>query len=71
MLIERMPEVQRLSSEEKLKLAAELWGEIEGKQGEIAVDDSVYVLLEKRFAEFEDDPTTAVTWQDFKRRIGK
>ncbi len=71
MLIERMPEVQRLSSEEKLRLAAELWGEIEGKQSEIGVDESVYALLEKRFAEFEDDPATAVTWQDFKRRVGK
>ena len=66
-----MPEVQRLSSEEKLRLAAELRGEIEGKQNEIGVDESVYTLLKKRFAEFEDDPATAVTWQDFKRRVGR
>jgi putative addiction module component (TIGR02574 family) len=71
MLIERMPEVQRLSSEEKLRLAAELWGEIEGKQDEIAVDESVYALLEKRFADHQNDPASAVTWQDFKSRIGK
>ncbi len=71
MLIERMPEVQQLSPEEKLRLAAELWGEIEGKQGEIGVDESLYALLEKRFADHREDPTSATTWQEFKQRIGK
>ena len=71
MLIERMPEVQHLSPEEKLRLAAELWGEIEGKQSEIAIDESVYALLEKRFADHDENPGSAATWQEFKQRIGK
>ena len=71
MLIERMPDVQQLSPEEKLRLAAELWGEIEDKQGEIAVDESLYALLEKRFADHREDPSSASTWQEFKDRIGK
>ena len=66
-----MPDVQQLSPEEKLRLAAELWGEIEDKQGEIAVDESLYALLEKRFADHREDPSSASTWQEFKDRIGK
>jgi len=71
MIIDRLPELKRLSPSEKLRLAAELWGEIEEHQQDINIDEAMFQLLETRFSHYEENPSTAVAWEDFKRRIGK
>ena len=71
MIMERLPELKRLSPSEKLRLAAELWGEIEDRQQDITIDEAMFHLLETRFSHYEKNPATAVAWEDFKRHIGK
>lgn len=71
MIAERIPELEKLSTEEKLLLANELWADVEKRQEEIPFNDAVVELLDRRTAEFHKDPQSAVTWEEFKRRIGR
>jgi len=70
-IAERIPEIANLTAEEKLLLANELWAEVENRQESIPFNDAVVQLLDQRSEEFLKDPQSAVTWQEFKRRIGK
>lgn len=71
MIAERIPEIAQLSIAEKLQLANELWDEVEHREAEVPFDQAVLELLERRSAEFAKDPASAVTWEEFKRRLGK
>lgn len=71
MIAERIPELKKLSTEEKLLLANELWADVEKRQEEAPFNDAVVKLLNQRTEEFHKDPQSAVTWEEFKRRIGK
>lgn len=68
---ESIPELKKLSPKEKLILATELWEDYCESDGEAVVDEAVFRVLEERFAGYEDDPSSAVTWDDFKKRLGK
>jgi putative addiction module component (TIGR02574 family) len=71
MIAERIPEIANLTSEEKLLLANELWADVEQRQEDIPFNLAVVQLLDQRSEEFKKDPQSAVTWEEFKRRIGK
>ena len=71
MIADRIPQLAELTVEEKLLLANELWDEVERREKEIPFDDAVLKLLERRAADFQQDPSSAVTWEEFKRRLGK
>jgi len=69
MIAEQIPAVTRLSLEEKWMLAAELWDEVEEHQQELSTPIDVQAIVAERFAEYERDPSTAMTLEDFKRRF--
>lgn len=68
MILELLPEVQRLPASQKRQLAEELLLEADGGE-EVDVDPAVLALLEKRLAEHEADPGAASTWDDVKARV--
>lgn len=68
MIAERIPELEKLSTEETLLIANELWADVEKRQEEIPFNDAAVELLDRRTEEFHKDPQSAVTWEEFKRR---
>ena len=69
MIAEQIPEVGKLSLEDKWLLSTELWEEVEQKQSLLPTAPEIQQIVEQRFAEFERDPSSAMTLDDFKRRF--
>lgn len=69
MIAEQLSAVNQLSIEEKWMLANELWNEVEEHQDELKNSPEIVALVEKRFADYERDPSTAMTLEEFKRRF--
>jgi putative addiction module component (TIGR02574 family) len=68
MILEKMPEVKRLSADEKWLLIDELWRELlpppqQEPQAEIVA------LLEARMVSFRKDPSLASPWSEVKERL--
>jgi putative addiction module component (TIGR02574 family) len=67
-MIEQFPAVQQLSMHEKWILANELWSEVEEHQEELPVSQEIVALVEQRLADYEKDPSTGLTLEEFKQR---
>jgi putative addiction module component (TIGR02574 family) len=68
MIVDEFPEVQRLSAERKLALAAEL---IEDATDCVAEppDPEIIRLLDQRLAEYHKNPSAGRPWHEVKARI--
>ncbi|HRH98798.1 MAG TPA: addiction module protein [Prosthecobacter sp.] len=69
MIAEKLPAVASLSLEEKWSLAVELWDEVSEHQQELPTNQAILDVVEQRFADFERDPSTAMTLEEFKRKF--
>lgn len=67
-ILERLPEVQKLPAAQKRQLAEELWQSTEDVN-EAEVDPAVLALLEARLADHEASPETAASWSEVKARV--
>jgi putative addiction module component (TIGR02574 family) len=56
MLLERLPEVQSLSVEDKWRLIDELWSDLAQEVERAGVDENTLALLNQRFEEYVRDP---------------
>lgn len=68
MIVDEYPELQRLSPERKLTLAAELFKDVTDCQAENP-DPEIIKFLDDRLAEYEKDPSSGSPWRDVKARI--
>jgi putative addiction module component (TIGR02574 family) len=59
MLLERLPEVQSLSVEDKWSLIDELWSDLAREVERAGVDENTLALLNQRFDEYIRDPDQA------------
>ncbi len=71
MILERIPEISKLSPEDKLRLANELWQQVAEDPDRIPVSDEHKQLIEQRYQEYLENPDDVVTWEEVKRRLGK
>lgn len=71
MIVERIPAIQALSTAEKYTLMGELWEEVEGRQDQLPFDEAVVELLDQRFAAYRANPQSAMSWDDFRKQLGK
>jgi putative addiction module component (TIGR02574 family) len=69
MIAEKIPAVSQLSVDEKWMLANELWDEIEEHQEQVSTSPDILALIQRRFEDYERDPSTAMTLEEFKRRF--
>ncbi len=69
MIVEKLPAVASLSIEEKWNLAVELWDEVSAHQDELPVNQEILAVVEQRFADYERDPSSALTLEEFKRKF--
>ncbi len=70
MVMESIPALMGLTSDEKLILAAELWREnTSGAEDE--PDPVVVSLLRERLARYRADPSAVSSWEEVKARLGR
>ncbi|HJT34506.1 MAG TPA: addiction module protein [Pirellulales bacterium] len=58
-----------LSPEIKLKLIHELWDDLAANPSDVPVHDWQIEELERRKRKLSEDPTTAMSWDEFDRRL--
>jgi putative addiction module component (TIGR02574 family) len=63
------PEVQALSTREKLQLVDEIWEEVSRDLENLDVTAAEKEMLDERWAAFMRDPSSALTLAQFKERI--
>ena len=68
MIVEQYPELQRLSPERKLALAAELFEDATDCTA-AQPDPEIIKLLDQRLAEYEWDPSSASPWSEVRARF--
>lgn len=68
MIVEQYPELQQLSPERKLALAAELFEDATDCTTE-QPDPEIIKLLDERLAEHEKNPSAGSPWSEVKARI--
>jgi len=69
MMLEKFPDVKRLSPSEKLQFVSELWNELEAHPNEVPVSREVIDELDRRMAHFREHPEAFTTWESVKERI--
>jgi putative addiction module component (TIGR02574 family) len=68
MILEKVPEVKRLSVDEKWRLIDELWQELVPR-AEHEPRAEIVELLEARMAEYRQNPALASPWSEVKSRL--
>jgi putative addiction module component (TIGR02574 family) len=68
MILEQLPEVQRLPADQKRQLAEELWMATDASN-EITVDPAILALLEERLAKHEARPADLSSWSEVQARV--
>lgn len=68
MILEKLPELQRLPADQKRLLAEELWQSADGVE-EIEVDPAVLELLESRLAAQAAGTMTTSSWEEVRQRV--
>ncbi len=71
MILEGMPEIQKLTKEEKLQLVGDLWDAIAAMPDDFPVSDEEKALLDQRFQAHSEAPGDALTLDDFKKRLAE
>ena len=64
-------EVQKLSVAEKIQLAETLWDEVTAQPDEMPVPDVHKRLLDARLAAHLEAPDSAITLDEFRRRLAR
>lgn len=65
-----IPEVETLSPEEKLELADELLEDYYESRKSPEFDEAVGKLLDARMEEYRKNPDSAMTWSEFRAKVG-
>ena len=69
MILERHPELRRLSPSEKLALVSELWDDLAAHPEAVPVAPEQIAELDRRMEAYRQDPTQVTTWEAVKARI--
>ena len=68
MISETIPQLRELTPEEKLALSDELWREVTGEEPGVP-DPDLVEKLNRRYAEFEQNPDFGITAEEMKQRF--
>jgi putative addiction module component (TIGR02574 family) len=69
MVADKIPELKRLSNEEKLMLVGELWDDLASQPEALPPRSEHIELLKERLEQFRRNPTDVVAWEDIKARV--
>ena len=68
-ILERHPDIQRLSPSEKLALVTELWDDLAAHPANISVANEQIGELDRRIEEYRKATSQVTTWEAVKQRI--
>jgi putative addiction module component (TIGR02574 family) len=68
-ILERHPDIQRLSASEKFVLVTELWDDLAAHPVDVPVNSHEIAELDRRMEEYRKDPSQVTTWDAIKQRI--
>lgn len=71
MTLAEIPQLERLTAEEKLALVEELWESISLSAVDLPVSDEEKALLHERSEAHRRAPETALTLEEFNRRVAQ
>ena len=63
-------DIDQLSAAEKILLVEEIWDSLAADESNVLVSDEEKTLLERRWAEYKQNPGSALTLEEFKTRMG-
>ncbi len=69
MMLEKFPEVQNLSPQEKLLFVSELWNDLEANPDDVPVSRESISELDRRVEHFRRNPDQFTTWESVKKRL--
>ncbi len=69
MILETIPDVNRLTAAEKLLLVGELWDDLAAHPTEIPVSREHIAELDQRMDEYRRNPNQVTSWEDIQHRI--
>ena len=69
MILSELPQVQALSTREKLELVDEIWKSVVPHLDSLEVTQEEKDILDQRWADFLRNPALALTVDEFKGRI--
>ncbi len=64
-----IPDLMRLSVEERIKLAEDLWDSVVANPDALPLSDAQKDEVERRLAEHLQDPGSAIPWSEVRRRL--
>ena len=68
-MLEKFPEVRRLTPSEKLLFVSELWNDLEAHPSEVPVAREIIAELDRRMEHFREHPGEFTTWEAGRERI--
>ena len=68
-ILEKFPDVQKLSPSEKLIFVSELWNDLEANPSEVPVSREAIAELDRRMEHFRQHPEEFTTWEEVKRSV--
>jgi putative addiction module component (TIGR02574 family) len=71
MTLADIPQIQQLSTREKLRLLGELWDSIAADPKSIPVSAEEKRLLDERWQRHLRDPKSALSLEEFKKRLNE
>ncbi len=69
MIAEKIPELKRLSVDEKLILVRELWDELAAQPNAFPPREDHIKLLRERLEHYRQHPRDTIAWEEIKARI--
>ena len=69
MILETIPDVNRMTPAQKLLLVTELWDDLAAHPTEVPVPREQIEELDRRMAEYRRDPSRVTTWEAIRQRI--
>lgn len=64
-----LKEIAKLTSDEKLQIAEEIWSDLNEHYKDIPLTEAQKKELNKRMDEYEKDPDNVLTWEEVKDSI--
>lgn len=69
MILETIPDVNRMTPAQKLLLVTELWDDLAAHPTEVPVSREQLAELDRRMADYRRDPSRVTTWEAIQQRI--
>ncbi len=69
MILETIPDVNRMTPAQKLLLVTELWDDLAAHPSEVPVSREQIAELDRRMADYRRDPSQVATWEAIQQRI--